>query len=243
VNNTKVTDLASWNQRREEIKELFMENEYGHRPAAPTIEIVSTTDWKVDAKKGVKTQSINVKMTNGEKSITTIVYVEIPTTATAENPAPVMMTHEDLYDLSAYGWGIIDVTDRSTYTKAGWCGAGIEYTEFATAQRGHGAHGQALPMLYGTDIDTGALKAWAWAFSRVVDVLEMVDYPEIDLTKIALTGHSRYGKCALLAGAFDERNTLSAPSHSGSAGSSLYKVYFPGTEALNANGCGAGYWL
>jgi hypothetical protein len=239
LNNTTVNDLATWNQRREEIKELFMENEYGHRPPAPQMEILGKTDWKVNAASGVKTQTVTVKMTNGDRSITTSVYIAIPAVATADNPRPIMMSHEDLYN---FGGTIYDFTDRSTYTNAGWCGAGIEYTEFAPDSPATARTGK-LYQLYGDDIDTGALMAWAWAFSRVVDVLEMLDYPEIDLSKIAVTGHSRYGKCALLAGAFDERIALTAPSHSGSAGSSLYKVYFPGTEALNVTVGGSGHWL
>ena len=240
---TKVTDAASWETRRAEIKELFMENEYGHRPDAPTIEIVSMTDWKAHASvAGFKSRTITVKMTYGEKSITTKMYLDVPTAASAEDPRPIIMTHEDLYDFSAYGWGIIDVTDRSTYLKAGWCGIGLDYTEFAPDNASTARTGK-LYQLYGTDIDTGALMAWAWSFSRVIDVLQMLNYPEIDMTKIAVTGHSRYGKCALITGAFDERVALTAPSHSGSAGSSLYKVYFPGTEALNVTAGGSGYWL
>ena len=58
--------------------------------------------------------------------------------------------------------------------------------------------------------------AWAWGVHRVVDALE--EDPRIDSKKIVVTGHSRYGKMALIAGAFDERIALTVPSHSGAGG-------------------------
>ena len=55
--------------------------------------------------------------------------------------------------------------------------------------------------------------AWAWGVHRIVDALASV--PEIDATKLAVNGFSRWGKAALIARAFDERIALSVPSSSG----------------------------
>ena len=51
--------------------------------------------------------------------------------------------------------------------------------------------------------DFSCLARWAWAASRAVDYL--LTLPEVDQRKIGLTGHSRNGKQALVAAAFDER--------------------------------------
>jgi dienelactone hydrolase len=51
--------------------------------------------------------------------------------------------------------------------------------------------------------DFACLGRWAWAAMRAVDYL--VTRPDVDKGEIALTGHSRGGKQALLAAAFDER--------------------------------------
>ncbi len=65
----------------------------------------------------------------------------------------------------------------------------------------------------------GAVGAWAWAFSRMVDVLE--DDPRIDQNAIITWGHSRYGKSALLAAAFDDRIGGVISHQSGTGGASL----------------------
>jgi hypothetical protein len=67
--------------------------------------------------------------------------------------------------------------------------------------------------------DWGTLRAWAWGLSRVVDYLQA--RPDIDRSRICATGHSRLGKTALLAAAFDERIALVAPHQSGTGGCAL----------------------
>lgn len=53
------------------------------------------------------------------------------------------------------------------------------------------------------DYDFACIARWAWAGMRAVDYL--VTLPEVDASKIGITGHSRNGKQALVAAAFDER--------------------------------------
>lgn len=65
----------------------------------------------------------------------------------------------------------------------------------------------------------GTIAAWAWGLHRCVDYLSTE--PAIDKTRICVTGHSRRGKTALLAAAFDERIALVVPHQSGTGGSAL----------------------
>lgn len=65
------------------------------------------------------------------------------------------------------------------------------------------------------EYDFPVLARWAWAGMRAVDYLYTL--PEVDKKKIGLAGHSRNGKQALLAAAFDERIGAVIPS-SGNTG-------------------------
>ena len=65
------------------------------------------------------------------------------------------------------------------------------------------------------EYDFSCLARWAWAAMRAVDYLYTI--PEVDKAEIAISGHSRNGKQALLAAAFDERISAVIPS-SGNTG-------------------------
>jgi hypothetical protein len=69
--------------------------------------------------------------------------------------------------------------------------------------------------------DWGLLQAWAWGASRIVDYLETDS--AIDAKKLIITGVSRTGKAALIAGAFDDRWAMVAPVASSGGGTPAYR--------------------
>ena len=76
----------------------------------------------------------------------------------------------------------------------------------------------------------GALSAWAWAASRVLDWIETE--PTLDASHVAVIGHSRGGKTALVAAAWDERFAMAVSSCSGAGGAKLNHVDLPDSEHI-----------
>jgi len=69
--------------------------------------------------------------------------------------------------------------------------------------------------------DWGVLSAWGWGMSKVLDYLETDK--AVDAKKVAVQGHSRDGKAALVALAYDERFLTGFISSSGQSGAKLHR--------------------
>ena len=84
------------------------------------------------------------------------------------------------------------------------------------------------------DDNTTSLAAWGWGLMRGMDMVE--EDPALDASRVILTGYSRLGKAALIAGAFDERFPLVVPVQTGGGGVPLAKRNYGetvGTEMVS----------
>lgn len=72
--------------------------------------------------------------------------------------------------------------------------------------------------------NTMALAAWAWGLSRGMDMIERDK--NLDASAVLVTGCSRLGKAALIAGAFDERFKIVVPIQTGAGGVPLAKHWW-----------------
>jgi (4-O-methyl)-D-glucuronate---lignin esterase len=73
--------------------------------------------------------------------------------------------------------------------------------------------------------DWGALRAWAWGASRLLDYFETVP-GEVDAKHVGIEGLSRYGKAALVTMAYDQRFAIGLIGSSGAGGAKLFRRNF-----------------
>jgi hypothetical protein len=78
--------------------------------------------------------------------------------------------------------------------------------------------------------ETATIAWWAWGVHRAVDYL--TTDKSIDAKRIAVCGHSRLGKTALLAGAFDDRIALVIPHQAGCGGTGPSRHSDPKAEPV-----------
>lgn len=88
--------------------------------------------------------------------------------------------------------------------------------------------------------DWGVLKAWAWGASRALDYLETDN--AVDARQVGIVGHSRLGKTALVAMAYDPRFAIGYISSSGEGGAKLYRHDF-GEPLANLESVTEYHWM
>jgi hypothetical protein len=88
--------------------------------------------------------------------------------------------------------------------------------------------------------DWGALRAWAWGASRALDYFETDK--AVDAKHVAIEGHSRYGKAALVTLAYEPRMWTAYVSSSGEGGAKLHRRDW-GEIVENIAGSGEYHWM
>jgi hypothetical protein len=88
--------------------------------------------------------------------------------------------------------------------------------------------------------DWGALRAWAWGASRAIDYFETDK--AVDAKHIAIEGHSRYGKAAVVAMAYEPRMWTAYVSSSGEGGAKLHRRNW-GEIIENVAGVDEYHWM
>ena len=121
----------------------------------------------------------------------------------------------------------------------------LESTKVASDDIEHkGAFYDIYPYGKSGDEQTGALAAWGWGASKVLDAVYAGLDKEYNLDAEAsmVTGVSRWGKATAVCGAYDDRFRMVIPSCSGAGGLALYNFFSEGkTYDLRKAGAPAEY--
>jgi hypothetical protein len=89
--------------------------------------------------------------------------------------------------------------------------------------------------------DWGALRAWQWGVSQLIDYFETNSDSMVDPKKIGIEGLSRYGKAAIVTEAFEPRIAVGLIGSSGEGGVKLHRHIFG--EAVENLAGGEYYWM
>jgi hypothetical protein len=191
LDGTRISKKEEWLCRKAEIRKLAERYAYGAKGAIPT-----TTGTVTGS-----TISVSISLSGRTSSFS--VSISAPFGASAPYPAIV-----------AYG-GLAG--DTTTIQSAG--AAIINYNPYTVGAEGtsRSAKSGVYYTIYGSSSSTGLLAAWAWGVSRIIDVIT-ANPTTVKPTGVGVTGCSRFGKGAFVAGALDDRVALTIPIEGGTGG-------------------------
>lgn len=233
-NGDKLTDIRQWPLRRKELLQILSEEEYGEMP--PVLgctrgEIVKTESKCCAGHADLETIRITFPAQKGEFSFPVTYFA--PTDRSQKYPLFVLLNfRSDVYDMYYPAEEIVD---------NGFALVVIHYKAI-TSDDDDMTNG--LAGMYdrsNSDKDPGKLTLWAFAMSRAIDYF--LTRSEVDAGRIAVIGHSRLGKTALLCGAFDERVRYTFANDSGCGGDAMEHYKHEGAETIEVMNDKFPYWF
>jgi hypothetical protein len=257
-NGKRVTSAKQWwTKRRPEIVEDFDREILGRVPAnlpKVTWEVVSTTPEKI-GDVPVLTKHLAGHVDNSAyPKIAVTMELTLTTPANASGPVPVIMelafsnefmtaNAKTIPEMMPGGPGNEGPTWQQQVLARGWGYAILTPTSFQ-ADNGAGLREGIIGLMNKGQPrkldDWGTLRAWAWGASRALDYFETDK--SVDAKQVGLEGHSRFGKTALVAMAYDPRFAIAYISSSGTGGAKLYRHVF-GEQLENLAATGEYHWM
>ena len=212
-----ITTRKEWNEKRELIKEQYQYWISGHRPPAPKDVRFEILSDTIENR--TRIQMIRLSFGPEYKGVMTVELM-IPDVQTQ---MPVFMTQWNHRD-----WAQLAV-------KRGYIGCVYAGADLKDDTDGY--------MYLYPDYDFSGLMRRAWGASRVVDYL--FTRSEVNKNQIAISGHSRNGKQALWAAAFDERIAAVVSSSSSTGGDAPWRYGDPqyASETLDYVTAWNGHWF
>ena len=243
-NGKKVTTAKMWwNQRRPEIVEDFDREVYGRIPKVlPKViwEVVSTANDKNGDFPIITKKLVGHVDNSSYPAITVDIQLTLVIPANATSPVPVIMQFGNAPGAGGFGGAPRPASAQTNVTARpgpppgpswtqqvlakGWAYA---YLNPASIQADNGAGltkgiiGLVNKGNFRKPDDWGSLRALAWGADRAIDYFETDK--AVNAKQVAIEGHSRWGKAALVTLAYDPRMAIAYVSSSGEGGAKLHR--------------------
>lgn len=243
---------ATVSSDRAKTKDWFLDNVYGRRPAAA--ENVAARFVELDPPRETKDgkairRRVKVEYSGplGDGSFSFLAF--IPKSDKPVPAAVLLCNRPEAMPIDDDSKAATDFWPRDEIVGRGYAAIAFYLSDLAAeTYRAETALASGVFKVFGPKYaerkpsDWGVLSAWAWGASRVMDWIERT--PELDAKKVMVVGHSRGGKCALVAGIVDERFAMVCANNSGRGGAQLNKMRLPLSEPWDAfRYWGVGYWF
>jgi hypothetical protein len=217
-----------WNVRRPELVELFDREVYGRMPGAvPSVtwQVTESSELMIANQPAVRKVLRGTTDNSAYPEVTVELRAILVMPANTNVPAPVITQLITDVFITRYEERAQQPDSWQAQVLArGWAYA---YLDTATIQADNGAGltqgiiGLANKGQPRDADDWGVLRAWGWGASRLLDYYE--SDPALDASRNAIEGHSRWGKAALVAMAYDPRISVGYISSSGAGGAKLHR--------------------
>ena len=220
-------------QNRERIKEVLLENEYGPFPASPSRvyaeELPLSEADKLFCAGKAPIKRYLLKSDVYGQTVEFPIVICVP--KNAKKPVKMVVSLNFESHLPNKYFPAEEIIDR------GWAFAFVCYEDVTIDSEILDKNAKILT----TKFYTGKITMWAWAAMRIRDYLETLDF--VDQKNVAIAGHSRLGKTALLTAAFDERFAFVHSNNSGVGGVALYREHNNESEDINILATIRPYWF
>lgn len=250
ADGSRVTSAAMWwKQRRPQLLEVFDREIFGRIPAETpgvkwradetvhekfgTVAVVTTryTGYVDNSRDPAIAVDIKMNISVPEAMASRHVPAILALTFLGSRPLPPGVSPDPTPDY------------REQIARRGWALVAYDNTS-VQADNGAGLNAGIIGLMNGggprKPDDWGALQAWGWGASRILDYLET--NPDIDARRVAVFGHSRNGKAALAVMAHDQRFAIGFISSSGAGGAAPYRRNY-GESIANIENPGLFHWL
>lgn len=225
----EVRNARQWEKkRRPQVLEVFAQEMYGHMPARPEgLHFSTISEETVYAGLGLR-KVVRIYL-DADQAHWFDVLIHIPKDAAGPVPMFVGLNFKGndatLDERADFRWPYELVLKAGMGVATAWRdsiepdGKDSKLAEAEGVCRDGGVRSW-----YNKDGDWGAISAWAWGLSRIVDYLETDE--AYDTGRLAVIGHSRLGKTALWAGANDLRFDMVISNDSGCCGAAISRRKF-----------------
>lgn len=210
-----VSCVSDFEKRRCELKKILENEIYGVMPKKPdhlTVDIVSEDAVFCAGKAPLR--KYNAKCRFGEREFSIPFYSVIPK---SDKPLPAFVHINFRDNVPDKYMPSEELCDRG-FAVFSFCYNDVSVDDPAVDKLRDKVGKYLLPARRSKN-SPGKIALWAWFAMRVMDYIETLD--TIDKDNVAVVGHSRLGKTALLTGAFDERFKYVISNCSGCSGAAI----------------------